>query len=136
MGPTSSSGIGPLPIVNGVNVMRANWQSPARAHAAMAESLASPAEPPTPGRQLGTLLCGEKIGGGPKKLQQGLVAPDIRTFVWRGEAAVASVPGQQQKEMGVALKKLQRQRGPGFTSDGVVLAAHAQYRDGHFINVS
>lgn len=86
--------------------MRADGQSFACADTAMAESLASPAQTPTPGRQLGALLRSEEISGGPKELQYGLVAPDDRALVWCGEAAVASVGSQKQEEMWVALKKL------------------------------
>lgn len=104
----SSSGVGPLPVINGLNVMRANRHSFARTDAAMPKRLSSPAETPTPGCQIATLLCSEEIVCGTKELQQSLVAPDVTAFVWRGEAAVASVPSQEQEEMGVTLKQLQR----------------------------
>lgn len=84
--------------------MRANRHFFARADAAMAKRLTRPAETPPPGCQLGTLLSSEEIVGGTKELQQSLVAPDITAFVWRGEAAVASGPSQEQEEMGVTLK--------------------------------
>lgn len=73
-----SSCIGPLPVVNGVDVMRTCWHSFACTDAAVAENppaCACPQPPPPCGELLRSLLCSKEVCGRPEEFQQSFVAP-------------------------------------------------------------
>lgn len=141
-----SSGVGPLPAVDGVDVVRADGHFLAGADGPVAQCLAATAEAPAAGRVLCPFLCDEEVAGGPQEVQQSLVTPDGRVRggggggpIPRGhggESAVTTFSGQKQEEVRVALEQLQGQGGLWLAANRVILATHAQHGDGHLVHVA
>lgn len=132
-----SSRVGPLPVVNGVDVMGTGWHPFTRADATVAENpppSASPHPPPPSSELLRSLFCGEEVCGRPEEFQQGSVAPVGPTALRPtgrtecpgggarlglvGETAVTSTVSQEEEEMWVRLEELKGHRGLGAPRTG------------------
>lgn len=77
-----SSCIGPLPVVDGVDIVRTPWNLFACTDTAVPENPPSgaPPQPPPPRSELlCSLLCGKEVCGRPEELQQSSVAPVVPT---------------------------------------------------------
>lgn len=146
-----SSCVGPLPAVNGVDVVGAGRSPFTRADAPVAEHLPAqaPPQPPPPGCQLlRSVLRRKEVCGRPEKFQQRLVTPvgpliadcsagpERTALPLGGEAAVTSPLGQEEEKVGVCFEQLQRDGGLGVAPDGVVPSADAQNGNGHLVHVS
>lgn len=126
-----SSCVGPLPVVNCVDVMGTGWRSFTGAGTSVAEhfpAYASPQPPPPSSELLRSVLRCKEVCGRPEKFQQRFVTPVCpvipRPGVWQGrgagrakrpdhaasrlggEAAVTSSVGQEEKEVGVGFEEL------------------------------
>lgn len=140
--------------------MGARWHSFTRTDAAVAEgppACSTPQPPPPRGQLLRSLLCSEEVCGRPEEFQQSFVAPvdpaAPNPAAWHsrqadctgctsgaplglgGETAVTSTVSQKEEKMRVCLKELQGHCGLGVTTDRVILSAHGQNGNSHFVHI-